>query len=99
MRRQMSNKADTDIPAVYPRWSARMLKMNFTEPDTFGFFWFSTGGRFAPEAGRSTHGDEWYPLIHRTVQNRDASFAQFLSKVHRGVADSLPEWPRWFAHR
>jgi hypothetical protein len=40
MHRQMSDKAVTDGPAVHPGRSARMLKMNFTEPITFGFFWF-----------------------------------------------------------
>ena len=37
MRRQMSDKAVTDGPAMHPRWSARTLKMHFTEPVTFGF--------------------------------------------------------------
>jgi hypothetical protein len=40
MRRQMSDKAVVDGPTVHPRQSARMLKMNFTEPVAFGFFWF-----------------------------------------------------------
>jgi hypothetical protein len=38
MRRQMSDKAVADGPAVHPGRSTRMLKMNFTEPVTFGFF-------------------------------------------------------------
>jgi hypothetical protein len=37
MRSQMLDKAVTDSPAVHPRRSARTLKMNFTEPVTFGF--------------------------------------------------------------
>jgi hypothetical protein len=56
MCRQMSDKAVTDGPAVHPGWSTRTLKMNFTEPVTFGFFsGFTTTGRSAPEAGRSAH--------------------------------------------
>jgi hypothetical protein len=34
----MSDKAVADGPAVHPGRSARMLKMHFTEPITFGFF-------------------------------------------------------------
>jgi hypothetical protein len=40
MRRQMSDKAVTDGLTVHPRRSVRTLKMHFTEPVTFGFFWF-----------------------------------------------------------
>jgi hypothetical protein len=40
MRRQMSNKVVADGPAVHPGRSARTLKMHFTEPVTFGVFWF-----------------------------------------------------------
>jgi hypothetical protein len=40
MCRQMLDKAVTDGPVVHPRRSARTLKMHFTEPTTFGFFWF-----------------------------------------------------------
>jgi hypothetical protein len=39
MRRQVSDKAVADGLAVHPRRFARMLKMNFTEPVTFWFFW------------------------------------------------------------
>jgi hypothetical protein len=42
MCRQMSDKAVTDGPAVHPGRSTRSLKMHFTEPVTFGFFWFFT---------------------------------------------------------
>jgi hypothetical protein len=35
MRRQMSDKAVVDGPAVHPGQSARTLKMNFTKPVTF----------------------------------------------------------------
>jgi hypothetical protein len=37
---QMSDKVVTDGPAVHPGRSVRTLKMHFTEPVTFGFFWF-----------------------------------------------------------
>jgi hypothetical protein len=40
MCHQMSDKAVADGPAVHPGRSARTLKMHFTEPITFGFFWF-----------------------------------------------------------
>jgi hypothetical protein len=43
MRRQMSDKAIADGPVVHPGWSARTLKIHFTEPVTFGFFWVFTG--------------------------------------------------------
>jgi hypothetical protein len=40
MRRQMSDKVVADGPAVHPGRSVRTLKMHFTEPITFGVFWF-----------------------------------------------------------
>jgi hypothetical protein len=40
MCRQMSDKAVTDGPTMHPGWSVRTLKMHFSEPITFGFFWF-----------------------------------------------------------
>jgi hypothetical protein len=36
----MSDKAVADGPAVHPGWSARTLKINFTEHATFGVFYF-----------------------------------------------------------
>jgi hypothetical protein len=36
----MSDTAVTDGPSVHPGLSARTLKMHFTEPVTFGFFWY-----------------------------------------------------------
>jgi hypothetical protein len=41
MRRQMSDKAVADGLAVHPGQSAGTLKMNFTEPGTFGFLVFN----------------------------------------------------------
>jgi hypothetical protein len=66
---QMSDKAVADGPAVHPGRSARTLKMNFTEPVTFGFFGFSTTGRSAPEDGRSVLGLGRFSLVHRTVRS------------------------------
>jgi hypothetical protein len=40
MCRQMSDKEVADSPVVHPGRSARTLKMHFTEPVAFGFFWF-----------------------------------------------------------
>jgi hypothetical protein len=42
MCRQMSDKAVADGPTVHPGRSARTLKIHFTEPVAFGFFWFFT---------------------------------------------------------
>jgi hypothetical protein len=40
MHRWMSDKAVVDGPTMHPGRSTRTLKINFTEPVTFGFFWF-----------------------------------------------------------
>jgi hypothetical protein len=71
MRRQMSDKAVTNGPVVHPGRSVRTLKIHFTEPVTFGFFWFSPTGRSAPEAGRSVLGRGWCSLLHQTVRSVD----------------------------
>jgi hypothetical protein len=73
MCRQMSDKAVTDGPIVHPGRSARTLKIHFTEPSTFGFFWFSPTGRSAPEARRSALGLGRCSLLHRTVRSVDLS--------------------------
>jgi hypothetical protein len=41
MRRQVSDKAVVDGLVVHPGRSARTLKLHFTKPVTFEFFWFS----------------------------------------------------------
>jgi hypothetical protein len=64
MCRQMSDKAVTDGPVVHPGRSARMLKIHFTEPVTFGFFWFSPTRRSTLGLGRCS-------LLHRTVRSVD----------------------------
>jgi hypothetical protein len=40
MRHQMSDKVVVNGPVMHTRRSTRTLKMNFTEPVTFRFFWF-----------------------------------------------------------
>ena len=90
MHRQMSDKAVEDGPVVHPGRSARTLKIHFTEPVTFGFFWFSPTGRSAPEAGRSALGLGWCSLLLRTVRGVNNVFAVFLSEAHPSVADGLP---------
>jgi hypothetical protein len=42
MHHQMSDKAIADGLVVHPGRSTRTLKIHFTEPVTFGFFWFFT---------------------------------------------------------
>jgi hypothetical protein len=69
MHHQMSGTTVTDGPAVHPGRSARTLKIHFTEPVTFGFFWFFTIGQSAPEAGRSALSLGRCSLLHRTVRN------------------------------
>jgi hypothetical protein len=71
MHRQMSDKAVADGLVVHPGRSARTLKIHFTEPVTFGIFWFSPTGRSAPEAGRSALGLGWCSLLYRTVCSVD----------------------------
>jgi hypothetical protein len=68
MRRQMSDKAIVDGPTVHTGRSTRTLKMNFTEPVTFSFLWFSMGRRSAPEAGRFELGLGRCSLLFRTVR-------------------------------
>jgi hypothetical protein len=91
MRRQMSDKEVTDGPIVHPGWSARTLKLHFTEPVTFGFFWFSPIGRSAPEARRSALGLGRCSLLRRTVHSVDLCFAVFMSEGHLGAVDGPPQ--------
>jgi hypothetical protein len=95
----MSDKAVADGSAVHPGRSARTLKMHFTEPVTFKFFWFSTSGQFVPQVGRSELGPGWFSLHLQTVHSVNPSIAYFLSEAHLGVADDPPEGPGWSAHR
>jgi hypothetical protein len=67
----MSGTVVADGPIVHPGRSARTLIIHFTEPVTFGFFWFFTTGRSTPEAERSALGLGRCSLLHRTVRSVD----------------------------
>jgi hypothetical protein len=71
----MSDKVVADRPAMHSGWSARTLKMHFTEPVTFGFSSFSTSGLSTPKAGRSELGPGRCSLLLRTVHSVNVSFA------------------------
>jgi hypothetical protein len=74
MHRHVSDKAVVDGPVVHSGRSARTLKLHFTEPVTFGFFWFSPTGWSSPEAGRSALGLGRCSLLRRTVRSVDLCF-------------------------
>jgi hypothetical protein len=95
----MSDKAVMDDPAVHPEWFVRTLKMNFTEPVTFRFLWFSMGRRSAPDSRWFELGFGWCSLLLQTVRSVNASFALFLSEAHLGVVDGLPEGHGRSVHR
>jgi hypothetical protein len=61
MCHQMSDKAVVDGPVVHPGRSARTLKIHFTEPVTFGFFWFFTD-RMVRAGGRTIRTWSWTVL-------------------------------------
>jgi hypothetical protein len=71
MHRQMSDKGNRERSGRAPLTVREDATIHFTEPVTFGFFWFSPTRRFAPEVGRSTLGLERYSLLHRTVHSVD----------------------------
>jgi hypothetical protein len=48
--------------------------MNFTETVTFGFLWFSMGGRSAHEARQSELGPRRYSSLLQTVYGRSVVF-------------------------
>jgi hypothetical protein len=77
----MLGTAVMDGPVVHPGRSAGTLIIHFTEPVTFGFFWFSPTERSAPEAGRSAPearqsalGLGRCSLLYRTVCSVDLCF-------------------------
>jgi hypothetical protein len=78
MHHQMSNKAVADGPTVYPGRSARTLKMNFTEPVTFGFSGFTTTGWSVLEPRRSVLGLGRCTLLHQTVCSVNLCFCSVL---------------------
>jgi hypothetical protein len=67
----MSDKEVVDGPAVLPGRSARTLKINFTEPITFGFLWL----RSAPEARQSELAPRRCSPLLRTISSVNVSFA------------------------
>jgi hypothetical protein len=90
MRCQMSDRAVADGPAMHPGWSARTLKMIFTEPITFGFFLVfqrPDGPRLVSDGARFS--------IGRSVV-LTCVFAGFLSKAHPSVTDGPPQGPGRF---
>jgi hypothetical protein len=54
--------------------SARMLKNNFTKPDTFEFFWFSMADGPRLRARQSELGLGRYSSLLRTVHSRNVVF-------------------------
>jgi hypothetical protein len=50
-------------------------QIHFTEPVTFGFFWFSMGEQSTPEATQSAHGVGLSSLIFQTVHSRNVLLA------------------------
>jgi hypothetical protein len=64
---RLSDRAVTDGLAVHPIRFARTLKYTLPNPSPSGFSGFSTIGRSAPEAGRSTLGLGRCSLLLQTV--------------------------------
>jgi hypothetical protein len=93
MHRQMSDKAVADGPVVHPGQSARTLKIHFTEPVTFEFFWFSPTGWSAPEARRSALVSNGARFSIGQSVVLTCIYAVFLSKAHFGVTDGPPQRP------
>jgi hypothetical protein len=87
----MSDKAVADGPTMHLGRSARMLKMNYTEPITFGVFVTMTGRsvRLVSDGTRFS--------IGRSVV-LTCVFAVFLSEAHPDVTDGLPQGPGRSAH-
>jgi hypothetical protein len=90
MCRQMLDKAVADGPAIYSGRSERTLKMYFTEPITFGFFLFfqrPDGPRLRPDSPCLVPDGARFSFGRSVVLTY--VFAEFLSKAHPIVADSL----------
>jgi hypothetical protein len=85
MCRQMSDKAFVDGPVVHPERSARTLKMHFTEPVSFEFFWFFQ----RPDGPRLVSDGACFSIGWSVVLA--CVFAVFLSKAHPGVTDGPPQ--------
>jgi hypothetical protein len=89
----MSGTTVADGPVVHPGWSARTLKIHFTEPVTFGFSGFlrSDGPRLRPDGPRLVSDSARF-FIERSVV-LTCVYAVFLSEGHIGVADGPPQGP------
>jgi hypothetical protein len=74
MRHQMSDKVVTDSLAVHPGQSVRTLICILPNPSHSGFSGFSTTGRSALEAARSSLGLGWCSLLFRTVRSVNLCF-------------------------
>jgi hypothetical protein len=91
MRRQMSDQAVADGPAVHPGRPARTLKMHFIEPVTFGFFlvFQRPDGSHLRSDGPRLVSDGAHFSIERSIV-LTCVFAVFLSEAHPGVAGGPP---------
>jgi hypothetical protein len=88
MHRQISDKIVADGPIVHPGRSARTLKMNFTEPVTFGVFsglQRSDGPRLRSDGPRLVSDGACFSFRRSVVLTY--VFAEFLSEAHPNVAD------------
>jgi hypothetical protein len=65
----MSDKGNRKRSGRAPRTVREDAIIHFTEPVTFGFFWFSPTGRSAPQAGRSALGHGRCLLLHQTFRS------------------------------
>jgi hypothetical protein len=100
MRRQMSDKAITDGPAVHPGRSARTLKINSLEPVTFRVFWFfqrPNGPRLRPDGPRLVSDGARFSSGRSVVLT--CVFVVFLSEAHPSVTDGPSQGPGRSAHR
>jgi hypothetical protein len=75
MCHQMSDKVVVDGLSVHPGRSVRTLKCILPNLSPSGFSGFSTGGRSAPEAGRSELGSGRCSFLLRIVRSVNACFA------------------------
>jgi hypothetical protein len=99
MCHHMSVKAVTNDLAVHPGWSARMLKMHFTELVTFGFFWFffqrPDGPRLKPDGPSLVPDGARFSFAQSAVLPRvlHSSYPR-LTLVLRAVRRKGPDSPR-----
>jgi hypothetical protein len=88
----MLDRAVADGLVVHPGRSARTLKMHFTEPATFRFFWFLNG--------RTVRAWSWMVLTSPSESPQyKRCFLVFLSEALPSVADGPPQGLGRFTHR